>query len=70
MHAGIWWGNLKERLLEDLGLDWSSYSTLSKRMPKEWDKNTWTGFIWLRMSTTCEHGKKITGAIKPEGFLY
>jgi hypothetical protein len=33
MHAGFWWRNLKERLLEDLGADWSSYSSVLKRMP-------------------------------------
>jgi hypothetical protein len=49
MHTGFWWGNMRERNhLEGLGIDGS---IILKWIFKEWDGETWTGLIWLRMQT-------------------
>jgi hypothetical protein len=49
MHAGFWWGYLKEGAhLNDLGLH--GKITL-KWIFKNWDGEAWTGFIWLRIGT-------------------
>jgi hypothetical protein len=47
MHAGFWWGKLKERVqLENLGVD---------RRILKWIWNSvgraWTGNVWLRIGT-------------------
>jgi hypothetical protein len=49
MHAGFWWGNLREgNHLKDPGIDrW----ILLKWIFERWDVETWTGLIWLRTGT-------------------
>jgi hypothetical protein len=49
MHTGFWWGDVKERdYLESLSLDGS---IILKWIFKKWDKEAWTGLIWLRTGT-------------------
>ena len=47
-HTGFWWGNQRERDLEDLGVD---VRIIIKWIFKKWDAETWTGVIWLRIGT-------------------
>jgi len=49
VYTGLWWGNLRERdHLEDHGLDGR---IILRWMFRNWDVETWTGFIWLRIGT-------------------
>jgi len=49
MHAGISWGNLKERYhVEDLGVDGR---IILNRILKDWNRRAWPGFIWLSKET-------------------
>jgi hypothetical protein len=44
VHTRIWWGDVRERdHLEDLGLN----RIILKWTFKKWDREAWTGFIWL-----------------------
>jgi hypothetical protein len=50
VHAGFWWGNLRERdSLEHLGTD---RTIILKLMLKKWDRRRWTGFVWLKTGIT------------------
>ena len=51
MHAGFWWGDLVERdYLEDVGIDGI---TILKWIFRKWDRETWTGLLWLRVGPGC-----------------
>ena len=62
----VWWGVLKEiGHLEDLGL--SGRITLNWVF-KTWDREIWSGLIWLRIGTG-ECGNEFSGSIKCREFL-
>ena len=49
MHAGFWWGNLKERnCLEDLD---AFRRIILKLVLKNWDERVWNALMWLRLGT-------------------
>jgi hypothetical protein len=53
VHAGFWWGNLRERdHLEYLGVDGR---VILKRIFKKWIGEARTGLIWLRTGTGGGH---------------
>jgi hypothetical protein len=46
VHAGFWWGILRDRdHLEDVGVDGK---VILERIFKKWD-GAWTGLIWLQI---------------------
>jgi hypothetical protein len=49
VHTRFWWGGLRERdHLEALGVDGR---IILKWVFKKWDREAWTGLIWLRIGT-------------------
>jgi hypothetical protein len=51
VHAGFWWGNLRERYhLEDPDVDGKA---IIKWVFRNLDRRAWTGLIWLRRGTGC-----------------
>ena len=49
VHTGFWWRDLMGGdHLEDLGVDGM---IILKCIFKNWDGETWTGLIWLRIGT-------------------
>jgi hypothetical protein len=52
VYAKFWWGDLRERdHLEDLGVDWKM---ILKCIFIKWDREAWTGLIWVRIKTGVE----------------
>jgi hypothetical protein len=50
VHRGIWWENLREKdHLKDLGVNGR---IILKWIFKMWNREAWTGFIWLRTGTS------------------
>jgi hypothetical protein len=45
-YSGFWWGNLKERDLEDPGVD---------EIFRKWDVGLWTGSMWIKIGTGGGH---------------
>ena len=66
MHTGCRLENLSERdHLEDLGVHGR---IILKRIFQKWDREAWTGLIWLRIGTgACECGNELSGSIKCGG---
>jgi len=53
VHTEFLWGNLRERdHLEDLGEDGR---IILRRIFRNCDEGSWTGFIWLRIETGGRH---------------
>ena len=53
VHAGFWWGNLRERdYLEETRYGWEDNSNMDLR---NWDWGVWTGLICLRIGTGGRH---------------
>ena len=52
-HTEFWWRKLRERdHLEDTGVDGR---IILKLIFKKWDREAWTGSIWLRIGTGDKH---------------
>jgi hypothetical protein len=50
MHTEFWWENLREQdQLEDPGVDGMA---ILKRIFNKWNREAWTGLIWLRRGTS------------------
>ena len=53
VHTGFLQGDLRERShLDDLSIDWN---IILKLIFKKWDREIWTGLIWLRIGTGGGH---------------
>jgi hypothetical protein len=69
LHAGFWWGNLKEGdHLKDPSMDGR---IILKYILKTWDGEAWIGLFWLRIGTVvgcCECSNEPSGFIKCREF--
>ena len=65
MHAGFWWGDMREREhLEDLSIDGGYCIELDLHKV---GRGAWTGLIWLRTGTvagSCGCGNELMGFLK------
>jgi hypothetical protein len=53
VHIGFWWGNLTDR--DNLGDVCTDGNIILKSIFKEWDGETWTRLLWLRIGTGGGH---------------
>jgi len=53
VYTGFWWGNLRERdHLENQGIDGR---IILRWICRKWDREAWTGLIWLSIGTGGRH---------------